>query len=126
MKTIAILAGALNCLLAVSCSKSSDDGRLTAKSPQQAASTLEESFAGSTPAVQQDVRVVSDALRKREFEKAVVSLQVVQQAPNITLQQGMAIHNSALLLEKELIDAIERGDPKAKQAYELLRRMKRN
>ena len=126
MKTTAII-GALFCLLAVSCKKpAADEGRIPAKSPAQAASSLDESFATASPAVKQDVQVVSDALRKREFEKAVVSLQVVQQAPNITLQQGLAIHNSSILLEKELINAIERGDPRAKQAYNLLKQMKRN
>jgi hypothetical protein len=125
MKSAATMGIVLLCLLFVGCSKS-DDGRLSAKTPEQAASALDQSFAAADAGVKQNVSAVSEALRKREFEKAVVSLGTVQQAPNITLDQGMAIQNSSILLERELINAIERGDPKAQQAYDLLKRMRRN
>ena len=124
--TSCLLPSLLGASILCGCGKSSDDPLPTAKTPEQAASTLEQTFAGAPPAVQQDVAAVSEALRKRDFEKAVVTLHTVQKAPAITLQQGMAIHNSSLLLERELINGIERGDPRAKAAYELLKRSKRN
>ena len=108
------------------CSKSREEIIPTAKTPEQAASGLDKTFAGAPPAVKENVTAVSEALRKRDYEKAVVTLHSVQQAPGITLQQGMAIHDSSVLLERELINAIERGDPRAKAAYELLKRSRRN
>ena len=119
---LGLLAGLILC----GCSKSKEDVLPTAKTPEQAASGLEQTFAGAPPAVQQDIASVSEALRKRDYEKAIVTLHTVQQAPGITLQQGMAVHNSSLLLERELINGIERGDPRAKAAYELLKKSKRN
>ncbi len=65
-------------------------------------------------------------MRKGEYEKAIVSLHTARQATNITLEQGLAIHSSMVTLERDLINAIERGDENAKKAYELLRRTKRN
>ena len=76
--------------------------------------------------MKRDVSAASEAMRNGEYEKAIVTLHTVKQAPGITMEQGLAIHSSMVTLEQTLINAIERGDPKAKQAYELLRRMKRN
>jgi hypothetical protein len=126
MKTKPAIGMTLLCLIIAGCGKSGDDGHLSAKSPEQAAAVLDQSFATADAGTKQNVNAVSEALRKREFEKAVVSLGTVQQAPNITIDQGMAIQNSSILLERELINAIERGDPKAQQAYDLLKRMRRN
>ena len=113
-------------LLVCGCSKSKDGIPPSAKTPEQAASGLEQTFADAPPVVKQDVSAVSEALRKRDYEKAVVTLSSVQKAPGITLQQGMAIQDSSVLLERELINGIERGDPRAKAAYELLKRSRRN
>lgn len=112
--------------LLTGCSQSSEDGEVVVKTPEQAASALEQTFSSAPVEVQQNIATVSDALRKREYEKAIVSLFTVQQSPAITLQQGMAVHNSAVMLEHELINAMERGDERAAQAYQLLKRMKRN
>lgn len=117
LTTILILAG---------CSKSKDEVAITASSPKEAAASLDSSFATAPPAVKENVAIIADALRKKDFEKAVVSLHSVKQGNGITLQQGLAIHSSELLLERELINGIERGDPRAKAAYELLKQAKRN
>ncbi|MBM3835665.1 MAG: hypothetical protein FJ403_20825 [Verrucomicrobia bacterium] len=126
MKTNALLSLLIVCSLFIGCGNSNDDGRLTAKSTEQAASVLDQSFANADTAMKQNVSAVSEALRKREYEKAVISLQAVQQAPNITIDQGMAIQNSSILLERELVNAIERGDKNAERVYQLLKQMRRN
>ncbi|MBI4663655.1 MAG: hypothetical protein HY735_33050 [Verrucomicrobia bacterium] len=122
----ALVATLLVLLSAGGCSKSGEEVVPAAKTPDQAASGLDQTFATAPPVVRENVTAASEALRRRDYEKAVVSLHSVQQAPQITLQQGMAIHNSSVLLEAELIKAIERGDPRAKAAYELLKRSRRN
>ncbi|MBI2948414.1 MAG: hypothetical protein HYY23_12285 [Verrucomicrobia bacterium] len=125
LKTSSILAALATALMAGGCSKSGD-AVPAANTPEQAAASLDQTFAGAPPAVRDNVAAASDALRRRDYEKAVVTLHQAQKAEGVTLQQGIAIHNSSVLLEGELIKGIERGDPRAKAAYELLRRSKRN
>lgn len=126
LRKFSVVASLMAALIVCGCSKSSPDAVPAAKTPDQAASGLDQTFAGAPAALRDNVTAASEALRKRDYEKAVVSLHQVQQSQGITLQQGLAIHNSSLLLEQELINGIERGDPRAKAAYELLKRSKRN
>ena len=71
------------------------------------------------------MNTAAEALRVGDFEKAVVSLQHTKTAESLTLQQGMAVHSSVVLLEQQLIQAASAGDQKAQQAYNLLKAMKR-
>jgi uncharacterized lipoprotein YajG len=123
---ISILTFCTVLLLLSGCSKSNEADGFSAKSPEQAASALDQAFTAASAPVKQDVSAVSDALRKRDYEKAIVSLHAVQQAPGITLEQGMAIKSSSVLLERDLISAMERGDKNAEKAYQLLKRTRRN
>ncbi|MBM3840304.1 MAG: hypothetical protein FJ398_20545 [Verrucomicrobia bacterium] len=125
LKTPSILAALAAALIVCGCSKSGD-AVPQANTPEQAAAGLDQTFATAPPEVRNNVSAASEALRKGDYEKAVVTLHQAQKAEGVTLQQGIAIHNSSVLLEGELIKAIERGDPRAKAAYELLRRSKRN
>jgi hypothetical protein len=68
----------------------------------------------------------SSALREGEYEKAVVALQVSRSSPNLTVDQGMAVHNSMVALEANLIQAAANGDANAQRAYDLLKKSKRN
>lgn len=111
-------------LLGAGCGKSDEDaGVLT---PVQAARSLDEHFAEAPPDVQHTVRMASEALREGNAEKAVVALQTARAQPTLTLDQGLAVHNSLVALEHQLIAAAEAGDENAKRAYELLKRVKRN
>jgi len=110
-------------LLLIGCGKTDD---AAPKNPEQAASRLEQVFAGTESDVKKSVDTASAAMRKGDYEAAVVSLQVIRAKDGITLEQGLAIHHSAVAMEAKLISAMEAGDPKAKQAYELLKRFKRN
>jgi hypothetical protein len=94
--------------------------------PQQAASQLERAFAASSPEVQQDAGMASEALRKGEYEKAVVSLQAIRTKENLTLDQGLAVHSSVVSMEQRLIQAMEAGDEQARRAYQMLKQMKRD
>ena len=108
------------------CSKR-DDGRIEATSPKEAASSLEQAFQNAAAPVQDNVRLVSDAMRRGEYDKAVLSLQAVkEQSGKVTVDQGMAVHGAMVSMESQLIQAIQSGDANAVRAYELLRATKRN
>lgn len=113
-------------LLLPGCGNPGDDGPIAATTPQQAASQLEQAFASSAAEVKENAGIASEALRTGEYEKAVVSLEAIRAKPGITLEQGLAIHSSVITMEERLIQAMNAGDERARQAYELLKRMKRN
>jgi thioredoxin-like negative regulator of GroEL len=109
-----------------SCSKSEPGALAIPESPKEAAAQVEQVFQTAPPEVQQTVELASQGLVSGEYEQAVVSLQALRARENLTFEQGMAVHNSMVAMEAELIRAIEAGDPRAKQAYETLKRLKRN
>lgn len=121
-------------LLSLSCSlflaacggAGSSDEAVMASNPQQAASQLEQAFANSPGDVKENAGIASDALRSGDYEKAVVALEAIRAKPDVSLEQGLAIHSSAVMMEARLIQAAAAGDERAKRAYELLKRMKRN
>ena len=106
------------------CRRASDDDLKLADSPKEAASQIERAFAGADPAVKQAADAAADAMRQGEYEKAVVSLQVVRAAPSVTMDQGLAVHSSTVALEVRLASAVQAGDENAKRAYQLLKAMK--
>ena len=112
-------------LLLTGCGGSTDDSAGVA-TPQQAASQIDEAFTTAEPEIQKNIHVASEALREGKFEQAVVALQVTRNATNLTLDQGMAVHNSMIALEQHLINAAANGDPNAQRAYDLLKKSKRN
>lgn len=123
------LAGVLGiaaCGFLAGCGKSGSDAPAIAKSPKEAATQLEQAFQGADPALQDNVAVVAEALRRKEYERAVVSLETVRARENVSLQQGLAVHSSMVVLESELIAAMQAGDPDARRAYALLKQLKRN
>ena len=131
MKAFSSLPLLLPCLAGVAllllsgCGKE-DSGAIEVTTPKEAASTLEQAFHQAPDPVQQEVRQVSDAMRRGEYDKAVMSLQAVKEQSNATLEQGMAVHGAMVSMESQLIQAIQSGDKNAAQAYELLRALKRN
>ena len=97
-----------------------------ASTPKEAASQLEQAFQSAPAQVKEPATAAAAAMRSGEFEKAVVSLQLIRQGEAVTLDQGLAIHSSVVALEARLINAAAAGDPNAKRAYELLKQLKRN
>lgn len=116
--TLVILAG-------IGCGKTEDDVAL-AKDPKQAASQLDTAFSAANSQVKQSAVTASEALRRGEYEKAIVNLQVMRDSQALTMEQGLAIHGTVVSLESQLIRGVEAGDPNAIRAYQLLRAMKRN
>ena len=120
------LAAALVSVLISGCGKSPEEEAGLAQTPEQAASQMESAFSGADPRLQQLATATSEALRKNEYENAVVSLQTMRTTEEVTPDQRIAIYGSALTLESQLISAMQAGDKNAERAYQMLRELKRN
>lgn len=121
-----ILLSTLATATLCSCGKSPDVEAGLAKTPEEAASHMEQAFSAADAQMRELAKAASEALRKNEFESAVVSLQSMKANPEMTPDQRMAIYGSAVTLEARLIGAIQSGDKNAERAYQLLKEMKRN
>jgi hypothetical protein len=117
----------VSALLSAGCGKTETDPlAVIPRNPEEAATQVEQVFRDAPPPILEAATQASEAMRRGDYEQAVVSLQVAKNQEAVTLQQGMAIHNSMVAMEASLIRAMEAGDPQAKQAYEILRRLKRD
>lgn len=97
-----------------------------ARTPEQAASQMEQAFASADAKMKEMAAATSEALRKNEYENAVVSLQSIRSNQEITADQRLAVYSSAVTLEARLISAMQAGDKNAERAYQLLKALKRN
>jgi len=113
-------------LLLNGCGRSRDaSGEVAPRDPREAASRLQRVFENAAPEVHQNAGIAGEAMRKGDYERAVLALQVIRSGTNITLEQGLAIHYSVVAMEGKIINAMEAGDEKARGAYELLKELKR-
>jgi len=108
------------------CGKSPDAEAGMARTPEQAASQMEQAFSSADAKMKELAAATSEALRKNEYENAVVSLQTIRANEEITPDQRLAIYSSAVTLEARLINAMQAGDKNAERAYQLLKQLKRN
>lgn len=115
-------------LAASGCGESSSESPSAAPvaKPAEAANQLQKAFVTAPPEVRRTATEMSEALRTADYDAAIRSLQVMKARPDLTPQQQMALHESSAALEARLIEAMARGDPKAKAAYERLRKSRRN
>ena len=124
---IATVVGTVALIFLQGCGKSDRaTGAAVPRNPQEAASQLQMVFAKASPNVKQTADTASNAMRKGDYEKAVVALQVIGSGTNVTFEQGLAVHNSVVAMERQLINAADAGDENAKRAYRLLKELKRN
>jgi hypothetical protein len=96
-----------------------------ARTPEQAASQMEEAFSSADAKMKELATATSEALRKNGYEKAVVSLETIR-SEEMTPEQRLATYSSAVTLEARLISAMEGGDKNAERAYQLLKTLKKN
>ncbi len=110
------------------CGKPATDSmeRASTLKPKEAATQLEQAFTGANAELKSYATAASQALQKADYEGAVQTLQALKAQGNLTVDQGMAVHNSMIALETSLINAIDAGDPNAKRAYEQLKKARRN
>jgi hypothetical protein len=98
----------------------------TPPAPKEAASQLQRAFTASDAETKGSATAASEAIRSGDYEKAVVTLQAIKQRKDLSFDQGVAVYNSELSLEKTLLAGMSAGDPKAKQANEVLKKSRRN
>jgi hypothetical protein len=122
---LAIAITLTTAILPSGCGGSGDESA-DVPTPGEAAAQIDEAFTSAEPELQQNMRVATEALREGKFEQAVVALQVTRSTTNLTLDQGLAVHQSMVALEQHLINAAANGDAEAQRAYDLLKRAKRN
>ena len=100
--------------------------RAATPKPKEAATQLELAFAGADAGVKSYATVASLALQKADYEAAVQALQTLKAQGNLTMDQGLAVHNAMIALEARLISAMDAGDANAQRAYEQLKKARRN
>ena len=124
---IATAVGTVALAFLQGCGKSDETtGAAIPRNPQEAASQLQTVFAKAAPDIKQTADTASNAMRKGDYERAVVALQVIRSGTNVTFEQGLAVHNSVVAMERKLVNAADAGDENAKRAYRLLKELKRN
>lgn len=121
-----LLSISLTSVLLVGGCGSKSEGSMSSANPAEAAAELDRTFKNADAATKKNADAVSEAMKRGEFEKAVVSLQNVRRSGSLTLDQGVAVHRSVISVESELISAMESGDENARKAYQLLKQMNRN
>ena len=110
-------------LALVGCSK--EAGPSTA-STQQAVERVQNAYAAADPATKQTITNMSEAMRKGDYEQAVMSLTTVRSVPASTPEQHEAVIQSARAIEADLIQRIAAGDKNAERAYQLMKELKRD
>ena len=126
-QVIATVVGTVALVFLQGCGKPDQaSGAAVPRNPQEAASQLQTVFAKAAPNIKQTADTASNAMRQGDYEKAVVALQVIRSGTNVTFEQGLAVHNSVVAMERQLINAADAGDENAKRAYRLLKELKRN
>ena len=110
------------------CGGDGDDGRIrNSQNVDGAADHLSEAFAGSDSALQKHAKAASEAMRKKKYRDALISLQEIKLSGKVKdVNEGIAVRDSLINLEQELIYAMEDGDPNAAKAYQLLKRVNQN
>src|SRR5687767_10010606 len=97
----------------IGCAKSPEADAGMARTPEQAASQMEQAFSNADAKTKELATATSEALRKNEYENAVVSLQTIRANEEVTPDQRLAIYSSAVTLEARLISAMQAGDKNA-------------
>jgi hypothetical protein len=121
-----LLPSILGLGLVAGCSRSPEQADAPPpRNPKEAATAIEQVFEQAPGENRQAAASAAEALRGGDYEKAVVHLEAMKLRENITVEQGLAIHQSIVAMEAKLVQAMEAGDPNARRAYETLKRMKR-
>lgn len=88
----------------------------SSSTPRAASGNLQaETYAES---LRGEVAQVQEQLRSRDYPDAVLSLQKIQRATNLTAGQIAAIDETMAKVQARLIEQAAQGDPRAKKAIE--------
>jgi hypothetical protein len=115
-------------LLMAGCDADGDSGSLrNSQSVDGAADHLTDAFDGSSAKLKKHAQAASDAMRKKKYKSALISIQEIKLSGQVgSVSEGVAVRDSLINLEQELIGAMEDGDPNAAKSYQLLKRINQN
>ena len=115
-------------LSASACNKSPNDTKAATipLPPKEAANQMQQAFSAANAEVKTRAAVASEAIRTADYPKAINAIQNIKARKDLTFEQGVAVYNSEVALETALLARVAANDPAAKQAYEELKKSKRN
>lgn len=92
------------------------------ESPGEAEEQLTAAFEEiNDPSVQTKIQTFSQALEANNYAAAYQGLHDLGQAQATSLNQVVAVENADRLLQRRILEGVERGEPAAIQAWELIK-----
>lgn len=116
------ILGLITLAALVGCDSVDDSAPVTSTS--QAVHRLDKAFAGAPENFRRAATDASNALNAGELGKAVESLGALRTSEGVTVDQGLAVHNTMVMLEATLLERVEAGDAEARKTYAMLKRLK--
>jgi len=115
-------------LSASACNKSPNDTKAATipLPPKEAANQIQKAFSAANVEVKTTATAFSEAIRTADYPKAIHAIETIKTRKDLTFEQGVAVYNSEVALETALLARVAANDPAAKQAYEELKKSKRN
>ncbi len=111
-------------LLAAGCSEETGGGIRSSSSTAEAGDHLQDAYSDADPQLRESADQISRAMIRGEYRKALGGIEKLKNS-RPSFQQGVAINDSLIQLEAELLRA-KNSDPEARRAYEILTRINRN
>jgi hypothetical protein len=100
-------------------------GEKKVETPEQLKEVFEkktsESPQGQPPEIQAMVNQAAESLKKKDEAAAVATLQAVRSAPNLSVDQALAVQDMMVQAQKRLAERAAAGDPQAQAAMEMLK-----
>lgn len=94
-------------------------------SAQSRMSRHEKAFNAAPPEVKAQWDTALNALKSKDYAVALGTLNQIAVITNLAAEQAVAVREVSTAASDEMYDAANRGDPKAKQAIEDLRKSRR-
>ena len=91
-------------------------------STAEAAAQLQQTFPSKQSPIAKHVAAATSSLKSKQYEKAYVSLQVLEGYPNLSYEQTLTVRRSIQSMQLDLANALLAGDPKARKLVEKMRR----
>jgi len=87
---------------------------------------MQQAFISANVEAKTIANTASEAIRTADYGTAIRTIQSIKARRDLTFEQGVAVYNSEVALEAALLARVAANDPSAKQAYEELKKSKRN
>lgn len=94
-------------------------------SAQSKMSRYEKAFNAAPPELKAQWDTALNALKSKDYAVAVGTLNQIAVITNLAPEQAVAVREVSTAASDEMYDAANKGDPKAKQAIEDLRKLRR-